>query len=60
MSSEYQTQLHHIQALIGINYITWSEKMKALFHSKSLWQLVDDKEPHLIIADPDQTAWDIK
>ena len=59
MSSEHQTHSHHIQALTGTNYITWSEEMKALFCFKGLWQLVDGKEPHPTIAGPDQTAWDI-
>ena len=60
MSSEHQTNSHHIQALTETNYITWSEEIKALFHSKVLWQLVDGKEPHPTTAGPDQTAWDIK
>ena len=56
MSSEYQTHLHCIQALTGTNYITWSEEMKALFHSKGLWQLMNGKKPCPTTAGPDQTT----
>ena len=60
MSSEHQQHLHRIQPLNGTNYITWSKEMKALFHSKGLWRLVDGKETCLTIAGTEQTALDIK
>ena len=60
MSSKHQQHSHRIQPLNGMNYITWSEEMKALFCLKGLWRLVDGKETHPTTAGPEQTTWDIK
>ena len=58
MASDHHS--HRISPLIGTNYTTWSEEMKALLRSKGLWRLVDGKDIRPTSAGADQDAWDIK